>query len=86
MKKRKRAFGGGRKPLGEFKGKTTTLTTRITPQTKAALERRAKQHGRSLSQEIEACLNEVIHGDHWLEMFRAISSDKSDNLSQVIGG
>src|SRR5262249_32783046 len=28
---RKRAPGGGRKPRGQFRGKTATLTTRITP-------------------------------------------------------
>ena len=28
---KKRAPGAGRKPRGEFKGKSATLTTRITP-------------------------------------------------------
>jgi hypothetical protein len=59
----KRAPGGGRKPLGEFKGKTATITTRITPQTRTALERRAMAHGRSLSQEIERCIQDVISWD-----------------------
>src|SRR5262245_40578619 len=50
---RKRAPGAGRKPRGEFKGKTATLTTRITPETRAALERASKRNRLSLSQEVE---------------------------------
>jgi hypothetical protein len=45
--------GVGRPPAGEFAGKSTTLTTRLTPATKAALEREAKKNKRSLSQEVE---------------------------------
>jgi hypothetical protein len=43
----KRAPGAGRKPRGEFRGKTATLTTRITPKTRAALERASRNSGRS---------------------------------------
>jgi hypothetical protein len=50
---KKRAPGGGRKPMGEFTGKTETLTTRITPAVRAGLEREAGRNGRSLSQEVE---------------------------------
>jgi hypothetical protein len=51
---KKRAPGAGRKPRGEFQGKTAVLTTRITPETRAALERAAsKGKKRSLSQEVE---------------------------------
>jgi hypothetical protein len=60
---RKRAPGGGRKPLGEFKGKTVTITTRVTPETRTGLERRAKEHNRSLSQEIERALREWVYQD-----------------------
>jgi hypothetical protein len=49
----KRAPGGGRKPMGEFQGKTETLTTRITPAVRSGLEREAARSGRSLSQEVE---------------------------------
>ena len=49
----KRKPGGGRKPQGEFSGKTAAFTTRITPETRKALERDAQRSGRSLSQEIE---------------------------------
>jgi hypothetical protein len=50
---KKRAPGAGRKPRGEFQGKTAVLTTRITPETRAALERAAAKGKRSLSQEVE---------------------------------
>ena len=50
---RKRAPGGGRKPTGPFRGKSATLTTRITPATRAELDREAKKKDRSLSQEVE---------------------------------
>jgi hypothetical protein len=58
---RKRSPGGGRKPVGEFKGKTATITTRVTPETRTALDRRAKGHSRSLSQEIERALREWVY-------------------------
>src|SRR4051812_3431455 len=57
---RKRAAGGGRKPMGPYSGKSATLTTRITPATRLALEREAKKKGHSLSQEIERRLEESL--------------------------
>ena len=42
MAKRKRRPGGGRKPGGEFPGKSATFTTRIQPSTRRALEEAAK--------------------------------------------
>src|SRR5262245_11068858 len=53
----KRKPGAGRKPRGGFKGKSVTFTTRITPETRAALERLAQKSGRSLSQEAEHLLD-----------------------------
>jgi hypothetical protein len=50
---RKRASGAGRKPKGEFAGKSATITTRIRPDTRAALEAAADASKRSLSQEVE---------------------------------
>jgi uncharacterized protein (DUF1778 family) len=50
---RKRAPGAGRKPKGEFAGKSATITTRIRPDTRDALEEAAQVSGRSLSQEVE---------------------------------
>jgi hypothetical protein len=60
---KKRAPGGGRKPRGPFKGKSTTLTTRITPETRAAMERAAQKSGRSVSQEVERRLDESLRND-----------------------
>jgi hypothetical protein len=60
---RKRTRGAGRKPRGEFKGKTATITTRITPKTRADLERAAQKSGRSLSQEIEHRLDVSMRRD-----------------------
>jgi hypothetical protein len=60
---RKRAPGGGRKPAGEFKGKSAAITTRITPTTRAGLEQAAIANRRSLSQEIEARLVESAYAD-----------------------
>jgi len=57
---KKRAHGAGRKPSGEFKGKSAMLTTRITPETRAAMERAAQKSGRSLSQEVERRLNDSV--------------------------
>jgi hypothetical protein len=58
MSRRKRAPGAGAKPRGPFRGKSATLTTRITPETRAELERSAQEQGRSLSQEVEARLRD----------------------------
>ena len=63
MLRRKRALGGGRKPRGEFRGKSATLTTRIMPGTRKQLEHAAKQSTRSLSQEIEYRLVKSIEKD-----------------------
>jgi hypothetical protein len=61
---KKRAPGAGRKPHGEFRGKSATLTTRITFETRAAMERAAQKSGRSLSQEVEHRLDYSIRRDY----------------------
>ncbi len=43
----------GRPPKGEFKNKLATISTRVTSDTREALEGAANKSGRSLSQEIE---------------------------------
>src|SRR5438094_547490 len=58
----KRAPGGGRKPKGEFSGKSATFSTRITPNLRKALDAAAKKSGRSLSQEVEHRLADSIYG------------------------
>jgi hypothetical protein len=59
---RKRAPGAGRKPRGEYPGKTETFTTRIRPEVKKGLERAAAKHERSLSQEVEFGLRFYLSG------------------------
>ena len=61
---KKRAPGAGRKPRGEFSRKTSTITTRITPGTRKALERAAEKTSRSLSQEVEHRLDGSIRRDY----------------------
>jgi hypothetical protein len=50
---RKRAPGGGRKPQGEFAGKSTQLSTRITPELREALDIESDRSGWSVSQTVE---------------------------------
>jgi hypothetical protein len=57
---RKRAPGAGRPPRGEFNNKSETFTTRITPETRRALQASARKHRRSLSQEAEVGLREYL--------------------------
>ena len=45
MVKRKRRPGGGRKPSGEFPGKSATFTTRLQPETRRALDDAARKGG-----------------------------------------
>src|SRR5262245_9026981 len=59
----KRAPGAGRKPRGEFKGKSAALTTRITLETRGAMERAAQKSGRSLSQEVERRLVDSVRNE-----------------------
>jgi hypothetical protein len=56
----KRAHGRGRMPQGPFKAKSANFSTRITPETRAELDRLAQAKGHSLSQEVEILLREVI--------------------------
>jgi hypothetical protein len=46
----------GRKPQGEYVGKSKVINFRITPLTLAALKEEARRQGRSLSQQTEHCL------------------------------
>jgi hypothetical protein len=72
---RKRAPGGGRKPRGEIKGKSEWFSTRITPETRAALEREAARNERSLSQESERRLRETLVG---------LGPDHINSLTQLV--
>jgi len=55
---RKRAPGGGRKPLPPGEGKIGTLSTRVSHGTRAALEREAKRNNQSLSREADLRLEQ----------------------------
>jgi hypothetical protein len=73
---KKRAPGAGRKPRGDFSRKTSTLTTRITAATRAALDRAAQESDHSLSQEVEHRLYLSIRRDRDLNHqrhFRALA-------------
>lgn len=54
---------GGAKPQGPFKDKRTTITTRITEETRRQLDDEAAKKGWSLSQEIEARLVQSFRDD-----------------------
>ena len=58
--KRKRAPGAGRPPKAEADKKGAAFTTRISAETRRALEASARAHRRSLSQEAEAGLREYL--------------------------
>jgi hypothetical protein len=53
---RKRRPGGGRKPGGEFPGKSVTFATRLQPETRRALDEAAERTGRSVSAMAETIL------------------------------
>jgi hypothetical protein len=55
-KSRKRRPGGGRKPKGSIRGKGSNFSTRITAETREALEREASASGQSISQVAERLL------------------------------
>lgn len=57
---RKRRPGGGRKPQGSIRGKTATFSTRVTAETRRALEREAAATGQSISQAAERLMQEAI--------------------------
>jgi hypothetical protein len=60
MAKRKRAPGGGRKPSGDIRGKKAWFSTRITNETRQALETEAAASDKSISQVAEALLIEAL--------------------------
>ena len=59
----KQARRRGPKPRGPFEGKRATFTTRITPKTRAALDRVSKETGRSVSQEVEFRLEQSFRDE-----------------------
>lgn len=60
----------GPAPKGAYAGKSMVLSTRITPETRAALVGAKTKSGRSLSQEIEHRLRRSFDRDErWIEIF-----------------
>ena len=53
----------GRKPKGEYVGKTEVFSTRLRPDTKAAIVAAAAKSGRSMSQEVEHRLRRSFDED-----------------------
>ena len=64
---RKRAPGAGRPRKAEADKKGSAFTTRITAETRRALEVSARKHRRSLSQEAEAGLRDYVNSG-WFTM------------------
>lgn len=80
----------GRPPKGNFINKSQTLTTRITPKLKKALEKAAKENGRSVSQETELRLrnsfdtslqNNTPHS----QLIETMGGEKSFALLRLMG-
>lgn len=93
---RKRAPGAGRPPRGEYTGKSATITTRIMPDTRLALEEAARANRRSLSQEIEHRLRESLSStersrslkERWAGHIRAIgelAKIATERIEEVTG-
>jgi hypothetical protein len=79
MAKRRRAPGGGRKPMGAFRAKSATLTTRITPGIRQALETE-RESGESISQFAERMIDLGLK-----ETRRRRTPDTVRALGQMIG-
>src|SRR5262249_51311773 len=72
-KARKRRPGGGRKPKGVFAGKREWFSTRITPETRAALEQEvAAKPGQSISQVAERLLVHGLDEQRWRNNHRPL--------------
>jgi hypothetical protein len=72
----------GRRPKGEYAGKTSVMSFRITPGTKDKLKRAAALSGRSLSQEAEYRLRRALDDDmiieNLIESMSAVQSLKAN--------
>jgi hypothetical protein len=77
----------GRAPKGEIVGKSSVMNFRITPSTKAALERAAKESGRSVSQETEHRLRRDLfeHGSEETYAVLRVAAYAIDRLTTTRG-
>lgn len=78
----KRAPGGGRKPKGDFAGKSSAFSTRITPELRAALDSESEQTGKSISQIVERRLRESY--DEPKRMQRSLGPDHVRALAYIV--
>ena len=73
----------GRKPKGEYVGKTKVFSTRLRADTKSALGRAAAKSGRSLSQEVEHRLRRSFDEDR--DLFERFGGRENYALLRLIG-
>ncbi|MGO6724280.1 hypothetical protein ACC717_27340 [Rhizobium ruizarguesonis] len=78
----KREQGAGRKPDGEFSGKSAVFSTRITPELRAMLEKESKETGKSLSQIVERRLHDSFDTPKRLE--RALGAGHVRALAYMV--
>jgi hypothetical protein len=78
----KRAPGGGRKPKGEFAGKSSAFSTRITPGLRAALDAESERTGKSISQIVERRLRESL--EEQKRMQRNLGKDHVKALAYLV--
>jgi hypothetical protein len=88
----KRKTRRGRPPKGDFHNKSAVFSTRITPETRAAIEAAADASGRSISQEVEqrlkdsfragrTCLDKMSDHAKGLAILVGILADRLETLS-----
>ncbi len=73
----------GRKPKGEYQGKSVVFSTRLRPDTKGALQQAAAKSGRSLSQEVEHRLRRSFDEDR--DLFERFGGRENYALLRLIG-
>lgn len=72
----------GRKPKGEYAGKSAVFSTRITPDLRAMLEEEAERTGRSISQVVERRLRDSF--DRPKRMERALGAKHVRALAYMV--
>jgi hypothetical protein len=78
----KRSAGAGRKPKGEFVGKSSAFSTRITPELRAALDAESERTGKSVSQIVERRLRESF--EEQKRMQRNLGKDHVKALAYLL--
>jgi hypothetical protein len=81
VERKRRKPGGGRKPAGPIKGKSSTFSTRITDETRQMLEAEATESGQSISQIAETLLKFGLEARRQREL-----DDPIQALSHLMSG